>query len=47
MFKYNKLGRKAKLRIYKSLVRPVVTYAIETLILINNEEDKFKIVERQ
>lgn len=47
MFKDKKLSRKTKLRIYKTLVRPIVTYAMETITLTNNEEEKLKILERK
>ena len=41
------LGIPSKLRMYKTLVRPVVTYACETWVLKENIKTKLSVFERQ
>lgn len=38
---------KTKLKIYKTTIRPLITYAAETLTLTQLEEEKLKIFERK
>jgi len=41
------LTKNSKLRMYKTLVRPVVTYACETWVLKENIKTKLKLFERK
>lgn len=41
------ISKETKLKIYKSAIRPVVTYAAETMCLTNKDEEKLKIFERR
>lgn len=41
------ITRKTKLRIYKTAIRPVVTYAAETICLTKQDENKLRIFERK
>jgi hypothetical protein len=47
LFKSKLLTKKTKLRMYKSLVRPVVTYASETWVLQENIKTKLMVFERK
>lgn len=47
MLKDKKLSKKTKLRIYKTIIRPIITYATETITLTEKEEEKLKILERK
>lgn len=39
----NKVSRSTKTRIYKSSIRPVITYAAETMTMTRKEEEQFSI----
>jgi len=41
------LTKKCKLRMYQTLVRPVVTYACETWVLKENIKTKLRVFERK
>ena len=41
------LNRNTKLKIYKSLIRPVVTYGCEAWTLTNRDEQHLRIFERK
>ena len=41
------LNRSSKLKIYKSLIRPIVTYGCEAWTLTNRDEQYFRIFERR
>lgn len=41
------LNRRSKITIYKTLIRPVVTYGCETWTLTNNDENQLRIFERK
>jgi uncharacterized membrane protein len=41
------LNRKSKLKIYKSLIRPVVTYGCKVWTLTNRDEQHLRIFERK
>jgi hypothetical protein len=47
LLKSRALNRSSKLKIYKSLIRPVVTYGCEAWTLTNREEQYFRIFERK
>jgi len=47
LFKSKLLTKKTKLRMYKTLVRPVVTYASETWVLKENIKTKLMVFERK
>ena len=47
LFKIKLLTKNSKLRMYKTLVRPVVTYACETWVLKENIKTKLKVFERK
>ena len=47
LFKSKLLTKKSKLRMYQTLVRPVVTYACETWVLKENIKSKLKVFERK
>lgn len=44
--KNGKIGRKAKLKIYKASIRPVMTYAAKTMCLTQKYEERLKIFEQ-
>lgn len=41
------LSKKTKIKIYKTLIRPVITYALETMVINRKEEEDLKIMERR
>lgn len=41
------LTRKTKIRIYKTLIRPIITYAAETMTMTKKEEERLRIAERK
>jgi hypothetical protein len=41
------LNRSSKLKIYKSLIRPVVTYGCKAWALINRDELHFRLLKRR
>lgn len=45
--KNKKLSNTTKIRIYRTLIRPVVTYAAEVMALSKNNEEQLKIFERK
>jgi len=47
LFKSKLLTKKSKLRMYQTLVRPVVTYACETWVLKENIKTKLSVFERK
>ena len=47
LFKSKLLSKKFKLRMYQTLVRPVVTYACETWVLKENIKSKLRVFERK
>ena len=47
LFKSKLLTKKPKLRMYQTLVRPVVTFACETWVLKENIKSKLKVFERK
>ena len=47
LFKSKLLTKNSKLRMYKTLVRPVVTYACETWLLKENIKTKLTVFERK
>jgi hypothetical protein len=47
LFKSKLLMRKSKLRMYQTLVRPMVTYACETWVLKENIKTKLRVFERK
>jgi len=47
LFKSKLLTKKSKLRMYQTLVRPVVTYACETWVLKENIKTKLRVFERK
>ena len=47
LFKSELLTKKSKLRMYQTLVRPVVTYARETWVLKENIKTKLRVFERK
>jgi hypothetical protein len=47
MYQSKLLSRKSKLKLYRTLFRPVVTYASETFVLKENSIQKFMIFERK
>jgi len=47
LFKSKLLSKKSKLRMYQTLVRPVVTYACETWVLKENIKSKLRVYERK
>jgi len=47
LFKSKLLTKKSKLRMYQTLVRPVVTYACETWVLKENTKTKLRVFERK
>ena len=47
LFKSKLLTKKSKLRMYQTLVRPVVTYACETWVLKENIKIKLMVFERK
>jgi hypothetical protein len=47
LFKSKLLCKKSKLRMYQTLVRPVVTYACETWVLKVNIKSKLRVFERK
>jgi hypothetical protein len=47
LFKSKLLTENSKLRMYKTLVRPVVTYACETWVLEENIKTKLRVFERK
>jgi hypothetical protein len=46
-FKSQLLPRKTKILMYKTLVRPILTYAAETWTTIKNDERRLSILERK
>jgi hypothetical protein len=47
LFKSKLLTKNSKLRMYKTLVRPVVTYACKTWVLKENIKTKLRVFERK
>jgi len=47
LFKSNYITRKTKIKLYKTLIRPVVSYGCETWSLRKNKEEKLDIFERK
>ena len=47
LFKSKLLSKKSKLRMYQTLVRPVVTYPCETWVLKENIKSKLRVFERK
>ena len=47
LFKSKLLTKNSKLRMYKTLVRPEVTYACETWVLKENIKTKLRVFERK
>ena len=47
LLKSKQLTKNSKLRMYKTSVRPVVTYACETWLLKENTKTKLKVFERK
>jgi hypothetical protein len=47
LFKSKLLSKKSKLRMYQTLVRPVVTHACETWVLKENIKSKLRVFERK
>jgi len=47
LFKSKLLMKKSKLRMYQTLVRPVVTYACETWLLKENIKTKLRVFEKK
>jgi hypothetical protein len=47
MFQHKLLSKKSKLKLYWTLIRPVVTYACETWVLKENSIQKHMIFERK
>ena len=47
LFKSKLLTKKPKLRMYQTLVTPVVTYACETWVLKENIKTKLRVFERK
>lgn len=47
ILKQKKISRNTKFKIYKTLIRPVITYAGETMCLSMQEEEKLRIFERK
>ena len=47
IMKSRALNRSSKLKIYKSLIRPVVTYGCEAWTLTNRDEQHLRISERR
>lgn len=41
------ISKKNKIKIYKTLIRPVIAYAMETTVINKKEEDDLKIIERK
>ena len=42
-----RLGRNRKIKIYRTTIRPIVTYAIETANITKEEEAKLQVFERK
>jgi hypothetical protein len=47
ILKNNHISKNTKMRIYKSLIRPVITYAAETMCFTKQEEEQLRILERK
>jgi hypothetical protein len=47
MFQSKPLSRKSKLKLYRTLIRPILTYASETWVLKENSMQKLIIFERK
>lgn len=47
LLKSKSISKANKLKIYKTLIRPVITYALETAVLNKREEEDLKIIERK
>jgi hypothetical protein len=47
LMKWRELNRSSKLKIFKSLIRPVVTYRCKAWTLTNRDEQNFRIFERR
>jgi hypothetical protein len=47
MLKSKRISRRSKTQIYKTLIRPIVTYGAETLMLTNREENALRGFERK
>jgi hypothetical protein len=47
MFQSKLLSRKSKLKLYRTLIRPILTYASETWVLKENNIQKLMIFERK
>lgn len=41
------ITKRSKMKIYKSLIRPVITYAAEVLCMTRGEENEFRVFERK
>jgi hypothetical protein len=47
MLKSKRISRRSKLQIYKTLIRPIVTYGAETCMLTDMEENALRRFERK
>jgi hypothetical protein len=47
MYQSKLLSRKSKLKLYRTLIRPILTYALETWVLKENSTQKLMIFERK
>lgn len=47
LLKSKSISRRTKIKIYKTLIRPVITYAMETTVINKKEEEDLKITERK
>lgn len=47
LLKSKALSKTTKIKIYKTLIRPIITYAMETIAINKKEEENLKIIERK
>ena len=47
IMQHKRISRSTKMRVYKTAIRPTVTYAAETMNITKSDEEKIKIFERQ
>lgn len=47
LFYGEKLSKTTKLRVYRAVVNPKITYAAETMTLTKNNEEKLKVIKRK
>lgn len=47
LFKSKKISKKTKINIYKTLIRPVITYGMETIVINKSEEECLNRLERK